>query len=109
MTVTFFADGRILHNGVEVASEKMVDMWQDIFYDGRKIGSSFGYEIDFNKLADSYYIKNFKCNNNDILANLYNMMTYDGPVLVNCMIDKSICLPFVPNNTTLSGMILEDN
>ena len=28
MTVTFFADGRILHNGVEVASEKMVDMWQ---------------------------------------------------------------------------------
>ena len=28
MTVTFFADGRILHNGVEVASEKMVDMYQ---------------------------------------------------------------------------------
>ena len=27
MTVTFFADGRILHNGVEVASEKMVDFW----------------------------------------------------------------------------------
>ena len=27
MTVTFFPDGRILHNGVEVASEKMVDYW----------------------------------------------------------------------------------
>ena len=28
MAVTLFPDGRILHNGVEVASEKMVDMWQ---------------------------------------------------------------------------------
>ena len=27
MTVTFHPDGRIMHNGVEVASEKMVDFW----------------------------------------------------------------------------------
>ena len=27
MAVTLFPDGRILHNGVEVASEKMVDYW----------------------------------------------------------------------------------
>ena len=27
MTITFHPDGRILHNGVEVASEKMVDFW----------------------------------------------------------------------------------
>ena len=27
MTLTFHPDGRILHNGVEVASEKMVDFW----------------------------------------------------------------------------------
>ena len=27
MTLTFHADGRILHNGVEVASEKMHDQW----------------------------------------------------------------------------------
>ena len=27
MAVTLFPDGRILHNGVEVASEKMVDFW----------------------------------------------------------------------------------
>ena len=88
---------------------KMVDMWQGIFYKNRKIGSSFNYEIDFNKLADCYDIKNFFCDNNDILSNLYNMITYDGPVLFNCMIDKSICLPFVPNNTTLSSMILDKN
>ena len=36
MTVTFFADGRILHNGVEVASEKMIDYW----YINTDIGSS---------------------------------------------------------------------
>jgi len=28
MTVTLFPDGRILHNGVEVASDKMVDQWR---------------------------------------------------------------------------------
>ena len=28
MTVTFHPDGRILHNGVEVASDKMVDQWR---------------------------------------------------------------------------------
>ena len=88
---------------------KMVDMWQDIFYDKRKIGSSFNYEINFNKLADCYDIKNYICNNNNILNNLYNMISYDGPVLFNCMIDKSICLPFLPNNTTLSNMILDKN
>ena len=27
MAITLFPDGRILHNGVEVASEKMVDFW----------------------------------------------------------------------------------
>tara|TARA_R100001480_G_C4720724_1_gene179877 strand:- start:51 stop:578 length:528 start_codon:yes stop_codon:yes gene_type:complete len=28
MAVTLFPDGRILHNGVEVASDKMVDQWR---------------------------------------------------------------------------------
>tara|TARA_B100000945_G_C19991986_1_gene416999 strand:- start:44 stop:571 length:528 start_codon:yes stop_codon:yes gene_type:complete len=28
MAITLFPDGRILHNGVEVASEKMVDQWR---------------------------------------------------------------------------------
>tara|TARA_Y200000002_G_C22260968_1_gene487879 strand:- start:52 stop:576 length:525 start_codon:yes stop_codon:yes gene_type:complete len=28
MAITFHPDGRILHNGVEVASEKMVDQWR---------------------------------------------------------------------------------
>ena len=28
MTITLFPDGRILHNGVEVASDKMVDQWR---------------------------------------------------------------------------------
>ena len=28
MTLTFHPDGRILHNGVEVASDKMVDQWR---------------------------------------------------------------------------------
>ena len=28
MGITFYPDGRILHNGVEVASDKMVDQWR---------------------------------------------------------------------------------
>ena len=85
----------------------MVDMWQDLFYEGRKIASNFGYDISYNKLMDAYDIKNSKIDKvSDIDEVVKQSLEYDGTTFVNCKIDKSICLPFVPNNTPLDKMIL---
>lgn len=85
----------------------MVDMWQDLFYEGRKIASNFGYDISYNKLMDAYDIKNSKIDKiSDIDEVVKQALEYDGTTFVNCQIDKSICLPFVPNNTPLDKMIL---
>ena len=50
MAVTLFPDGRILHNGVEVASEKMVDFW---FFNQNVTSSNSGSPI-----PGSYFSRN---------------------------------------------------
>ena len=85
----------------------MVEMWQDLFYQKRKIGSKFNFDIKYEYIADSYGIKSFVCNDQNNVKNLLEYsLRYDGPILINFLIDSSVCLPFVPNNTPLNEMIL---
>ena len=36
---------------------KMVNLWQELFYEKRIIGSQFKYTPEFDKIADAYNIK----------------------------------------------------
>ena len=85
----------------------MVDMWQNIFYDKRKIGSNFKFTPKFHEIATTYGIKSYLCNSassvDDILE---KSIKYKGSVLVNFMIEESKSVPFVPNNVSLDKMIL---
>ena len=87
---------------------KMVDLWQELFYKNRKVGSNFKYTPEFDKLGDAYGIKNYICKNkNDIERIIDESLEYNGPVIVNFKIKESYCLPFVPPNMKLSEMITE--
>ena len=46
MAITLFPDGRILHNGVEVASDKMVDQWRVTSNQG--VSQNFAHDITSN-------------------------------------------------------------
>jgi acetolactate synthase I/II/III large subunit len=85
---------------------QMVDYWQELLYDNNKTGSKFKYTPEFDKIADTFNIMNYKCDNKIVVKSIIeDAINHDGPVLVNFMIDKSYCLPFVPPNTALNEMI----
>ena len=90
------------------AKLKMVNLWQELFYEKRIIGSEFNYTPEFDKISESYGIKSFVCDNKaDVEDIIDKSLDYNGPVLVNFKIDTSYCLPFVPPNTRLGDMIVE--
>ena len=87
---------------------QMVDYWQELLYDDNKVGSNFKYTPEFDKIAETFNIMNCSCNNTMAVEYIIeDALNYDGPVLVNFMIDKSYCLPFVPPGTALDKMICE--
>ena len=86
----------------------MVDMWQDIFYDKRKIGSEFKFTPRFDIVGESLGIKSILCDSEyTIDETISNALEHNGPVLVNFIIEQSKSVPFVPNNVTLDKMILD--
>ena len=85
---------------------KMVNLWQELFYEKRIIGSQFKYTPQFDKIADAYNIKSFITNKKSDVKNIIKeTIAHKGPVLVNWNIETSYCLPFVPPNTRLGNMI----
>ena len=87
---------------------KMVDLWQDLFYEKRKVGSNFNYTPDFDSLGQAYGIKSYTCDNVKYYSDVIdNMLKYNGPVIGNFKIDNSFCLPFVPPNKKLDEMVTE--
>ena len=87
---------------------QMVDYWQELLYDDNKVGSNFKYTPEFHKVAKAFNIKNLVCNKKqDVTKTIKAALTHNGPVLVDFIIDKSYCLPFVPPQTPLNEMILE--
>jgi acetolactate synthase I/II/III large subunit len=88
---------------------KMVDLWQDLFYEKRKVGSNYNYTPEFHKLGQSYGIKSYVNDNiNDTRKIIDEIIDTDESVLCNFKIDSSYCLPFVPPNKNLDDMVIEE-
>ena len=87
---------------------QMVDYWQELLYDNNKTGSQFKYTPEFDKIADTFKIKNYICDSKaSVHSIIEEVIEYPGPVLVNFIIDKSYCLPFVPPETALNKMVMD--
>ena len=75
----------------------MVRQWQESFYEGRTSESVFDTLPDFQLMAQSYGIKNYKFDNPETLAQDLEVITEDVPMLIEVDISrKEQVLPMVP-------------
>ena len=92
------------------AKLKMVDLWQDLFYEKRKVGSNYNYTPEFNKISQAYGLRTFTSDHVMNCCKVIDLiLQYKGPVLGNFKIDNSYCLPFVPPNKKLDEMVTNIN
>ncbi|HGQ1081159.1 acetolactate synthase large subunit [Streptococcus pneumoniae] len=75
----------------------MVRQWQESFYEGRTSESVFDTLPDFQLMAQTYGIKNYKFDNPETLAQDLEVITEDVPMLIEVDISrKEQVLPMVP-------------
>ena len=88
----------------------MVRQWQDLLHGGRYAHSYSESLPDFVKLAEAFGAKGIKVSDPALLDDaIAEMIAYDGPVLVDCMVEKhENCLPMIPSGKPHNEMILPD-
>jgi acetolactate synthase I/II/III large subunit len=89
--------------------QQMVHIWQKLFFNSRFI-STDNLNPDFNLLAESFGIESIRIQDRDELeAGLQLALEYDGPVLVNCIVEPDMCTPLVAPNSALDNMLMSDD
>ncbi|MDF2639655.1 MAG: acetolactate synthase large subunit [Novosphingobium lindaniclasticum] len=86
----------------------MVRQWQELTYESR-FSQSYSESLpDFVKLAEAYGWKGIRIENESQLdAGIQEMIDYDGPVIVDCLVAKeSNCFPMIPSGAAHTEMIL---
>jgi acetolactate synthase-1/2/3 large subunit len=86
----------------------MVRQWQELTYESR-FSQSYSESLpDFVKLAEAYGWKGIRIENESQLdAGIQEMIDYDGPVIVDCLVAKeSNCFPMIPSGAAHTDMIL---
>jgi len=86
----------------------MVRQWQDLSYDGRRSETYSSSLPDFAALANAYGIKGMVVENPaELDATIDEMISHDGPVLVDCRIAKvENVFPMVPAGAAHNEMML---
>lgn len=89
----------------------MVRQWQELFYDARYSSTCLSSNPDFVKIAQAYGVKGIKVEEKkDVDAGLIEMIKHDGPVLLECMVDREEGVyPMVPAGAASSDMIFGPN
>ena len=87
----------------------MVRQWQELTYESRYASSYSDALPDFVKLAEAYGWKGIRIEKEaDLDAGIQAMLDHDGPVLVDCMVDKvANCFPMIPSGASHVEMILQ--
>jgi len=87
----------------------MVRQWQELTYESRYSSSYSDALPDFVRLAEAYGWKGIRIEHEaDLDAGIQAMLAHDGPVLVDCMVDKvANCFPMIPSGASHVEMILQ--
>ena len=88
----------------------MVRQWQELLH-GSRYSQSYSESLpDFVKLAEAYGAKGMRCEKpGDLDAAIAEMIDYDGPVLFDCVVDKTEnCFPMIPSGKAHNEMLLSD-
>jgi acetolactate synthase-1/2/3 large subunit len=88
----------------------MVRQWQELLHGGRYSQSYSEALPDFVKLAEAYGGRGIRCSNPaDLDQAILEMIDYDGPVLFDCVVEKSEnCFPMIPSGKAHNDMLLAD-
>jgi len=86
----------------------MVRQWQELIYDKRESQSYMESLPDFIKLAESFGIKGMECSNpKEIDEKIMEMILHKGPVLFNCVVEKSEnVFPMIPAGSAHNEILL---
>ena len=86
----------------------MVRQWQELVYEKRESQSYMESLPDFMKLAESFGIKGIECSNpKELDEKIMEMISHKGPVLFNCLVDKSEnVFPMIPAGSSHNEILL---
>ena len=86
----------------------MVRQWQELIYQKRESQSYMESLPDFIKLAEAFGIKGMECSNPaDLNQKFIEMIDHQGPVLFNCVIEKSEnVFPMIPAGAAHNEILL---
>ena len=87
----------------------MVRQWQRLFYGKRFSQTTLERGTDYRKLAEAYGITGLRITRDDeIEPVLKQALSENGPVLIDCVIDRDInVLPMVPAGAAIDRPILD--
>jgi acetolactate synthase-1/2/3 large subunit len=92
-------------------SQMMVEYWQRLFHDARRIAVTNTKNPEYTKLAAAFGIKSIICESEHELEEKMRQFLFDdpdAPVLFHVRTEKTPCLPLVAPGQPLDDMILED-
>ena len=86
----------------------MVRQWQELVFENRESQSYMESLPDFLKLADSFGIKGIECSDKkDLDEKILEMINHKGPVLFNCVVEKSEnVFPMIPAGAAHNEILL---
>jgi len=88
----------------------MVRQWQELLH-GERYSHSWSESLpDFVKLADAFGAKGIRVSNPDDLDEaIREMLAYDGPVVLDCLVEKHAnCFPMIPSGAAHNEMLMGD-
>ncbi|MCL2695857.1 MAG: thiamine pyrophosphate-dependent enzyme, partial [Clostridiales bacterium] len=96
----------IMNNGVL----GMVRQWQTLFFDKHYSQTTLGRKTDFVRLAEAFGARGWRTDNlADFAQILPEALAAEGPVVIDCHIDKDeMVFPMTPPGGSIEDIILEN-
>ena len=89
----------------------MVRQWQELLH-GERYSNSYSEALpDFVKLAEAFGCKGIKVDNPaDLDEAIKEMLAYDGPVIMDCLVEKhENCFPMIPSGAAHNDMLMGED
>ncbi|MHC1682591.1 MAG: biosynthetic-type acetolactate synthase large subunit [Clostridiaceae bacterium] len=88
----------------------MVRQWQDLFYEKRFSQTILSTETDFTAIGKAFGVFSTRITENSQVEDAIKAaLDYDGPALIECIIDKELkATPIVPPGASINEMLLTD-
>ena len=87
----------------------MVRQWQGLFYENRYSQTTMERPTDYKKLAEAFGAEGHNATNQaELETALQAAFACNGPVIINCIIDKNEKIfPMIPPGKSTSDMIID--